>query len=166
MHLDYDTLEGALTNNPNIKDTDTRIAMLKNLKNNQNPKLFHLAMTTMGLTRDKLNNPDNAKIVFDETAAQALKKFVDIADFMKTEKYTNRNPELTEQIQNYIKTGSPSLKRLESLGAFEKENTIPNDASLKLQVEALTLVDDSAKGNLLYNIQKLKRELEGEKKYT
>jgi|GEM_PF-2390803 len=72
-------------------------------------------MTTMGITRDKMNNPQEAATPFNEKAVDALLKFGAITEFMGDKQYDHRNPELTTLIQNYIRTGSPELQTLERL---------------------------------------------------
>lgn len=114
MQIDYDNLERNIDNG-NIDNKKQRKDVLKSLKSGENPKLFDLAMTTMGITRDKLNDPQQAKTEFNTKATEALLKFGAIAEFMRKNQYSHWNPELTTLIQNYIRTESPSLEVLERL---------------------------------------------------
>jgi hypothetical protein len=162
MQLNHDKFEMILRTNPHIKDIEERKKLLENIKNTQNPKLFHLAMTTIWLDYETLTDPNKANTTFDETATIALTHFTQVAWYMKEKSYDHRNKELTNKIQEFIRTGKPSLEILDKLWAFERTQAPNENEKLKWQIQSLQNIDENEKENLYYYIRRVESELNTE----
>lgn len=164
MQIDYDMLSIAIDNG-NLDDKITRKQALENIKTSEHPKLFDMAMTTMGITREKLNDPQQAETAYNKNATEALLKFGTITEFMRNNQYDHRNPELTTLIQSYIRTGNPDLKTLERLWAFEKDTPPEANPTLKTKIDSFTSIDTTAKNNLYYYATRVQEELENKNQF-
>ena len=107
----------------------------------------------------------NAENKYDKNAINALTNLNTVAEYMEKNHYARRNDDLLPKIQEYIKSQRTyvikdnPLDTLARMGAFEKDETIPEDATLKTNIDGLMSLTEPQKTELLKYATKVKKEL-------
>ena len=123
-----------------------REAFLEKIGKDDKKGIIDLALTSMGITWNKLNDTANSKNTFSESAEKYIQKAIALGNFMDTKNYEQTNGELQNSIQEYMKWDK-TLEQLESEWVFEKQVNIPDEvkASIKTQIDALDISDNKKK---------------------
>gem|GEM_PF-7051958 len=107
LKMDYAAMESYLNSNPDKLDNiQARKTALQNLKESDKYDLLHLALSDgLGLSKEKLENPNNGDIAYESIATDAVKRIAEISDFMRNNSYVRWNNESQEQLTKYIREG-------------------------------------------------------------
>ncbi|AHB40983.1 hypothetical protein P148_SR1C00001G0174 [candidate division SR1 bacterium RAAC1_SR1_1] len=133
-----------------INQAKMRKEFLENIGKEDEKGIVDFALKGVGLDRATLSDPKNEKEKFDKLANDVIQRALLINKHMIDNGYDQTNKEVDDRIVSFVKTGSPTLAELESLGVFEKAVDIAPEIKTKLdtQIDALTDVTEDEKKQL------------------
>jgi len=164
--IDYKKAKIAIqTNKANIPNADIRLQMINTLEKSTNQNIINLWVQALWLSKGYLEQ--NKDKTYEQLVDTKMENFFQLIKFMDEKEYKRRNPDMIDDIYNYMgwKNGLTPQK-LEKMGAFEKDEVLTDDNTLKNNIENLTTITDTNKKAELYKQSlKVQRELEKDTNY-
>ena len=143
----YDLLVTTLEKEPNDLKKAAALKFLKSIGKDDSNGILDIGLSSMGLSIEKLKDPSNEKVVFNEKAANATVRLGAFINLMAT-KYNHINPEQRHLIEDYLKNDKATESDLTALEArgdvFEKSEEFPSDEKrkeFKEKIDKFTISD-------------------------
>lgn len=174
LTIDYTAMESfldAAETSGTVDKIEVRKTALENFKEEDKYGLLGATMAAMGITKKDLEaaeTDESKNKKYNEKAKDVIENVVKVQKYMEDKGYTKRNDELYDEIVKFIgdKSDKKSLKDLEKIGAFEKEENLEDNDKIEEQVDLLTTVDTKQKDNLKLQLLKVAKELRNNNSYN